>query len=121
VDDGDPVARDVRVGVALARHAVRGPAGVRDAQLSVGGALVERIAQLLHLAHGAQAAHVAAAVQHRDAGRIVAAVFEALQALDQDGDDVAVSDRTDDTAHVDLPWSPGPCRRLRPSGPADES
>ena len=32
VDDREAVARDVRMRVALARHAVRGPAGVRDAE-----------------------------------------------------------------------------------------
>jgi len=35
VDDRDAVPGDVRVGVALARHAVRGPAGVRDAEAAV--------------------------------------------------------------------------------------
>ena len=39
----------------------------------------------------------------RDTAGVVAAVFEPLQALDEDGDDVAVRDRGDDAAHgVDL-------------------
>ena len=41
----------------------------------------------------------AAAVQHGDAGRVVAAVLEAAQAFDQDGNDVAISDGADDSAH----------------------
>ena len=35
VHERDAVARDVRMGVALARHAVRGPARVRDAEVPV--------------------------------------------------------------------------------------
>ncbi len=117
VHDGDAVARDVRVGIALARHAVGRPAGVRDAELAVHRALVERVAQFLHLADGAQPAHLLATVQHGDAGGVVAAVLEALQPLDQDGDDVAVSDRTDDAAHGDLPWSPAPGPACAPARP----
>ena len=49
-----PSLRDVRVRVALARHAVRGPARVRDAEVAVRGICVERVLQLLHLADGAQ-------------------------------------------------------------------
>ena len=54
VDDRDAVARDVRVGVALARHAVRRPARVRDAEVAVRGVGVERVLELAHLADGAQ-------------------------------------------------------------------
>ena len=100
VHDRDAVARDVRVGVALVRHAVRRPARVRDAEVAgsrVGG---QRLGQLRDLADRAQARDLGAAVQHGDAGRVIAAVFEALQALDQDRDDVPVSDRSDDSAHV---------------------
>ena len=35
VDDGETVVRDMRMRVALGRHAVRGPARVRDAHLAV--------------------------------------------------------------------------------------
>jgi len=36
---------------------------------------------------------------HRDAAGIVAAVFKPLEALDKDGDDVALRHCTDDAAH----------------------
>jgi len=55
-----------------------------------------------HAADGAQAMH--APVMDGEAGRVVAAVFELAQAFDQDGDDVAVSDRGDDAAHVISSW-----------------
>ena len=85
----------VRVGLGDA--AVRGPAGVGDADdagevLGLDGAF--------HLGHAADAAHAPdAAVQHGDAGGVVAAVLEAFQALRQDGDDVALRDGADDSTH----------------------
>ncbi len=54
--------------------------------------------QLGH-ARGAARAPQAAALVHRDAAGVVAAVFEPLQALDQDRNDVARADRADDAAH----------------------
>jgi len=36
---------------------------------------------------------------HRHAARVVAAVFEALEALDQDRNDVPGADGADDSAH----------------------
>ncbi len=100
VDDGEAVVRDVRMRVALGRHAVRRPARVRDAELAVGRIRVDRVLQHLHLADGAQALEFGGAVQYGDAGGVVAAVFEPAQSLHQDGDDVALSDRSDDSAHL---------------------
>jgi hypothetical protein len=54
----------------------------------------------LHLRHAPHAAHAPdAAVEHRDAGGVIAAVLEALQALGEDGHDIPVGDRSDDSAH----------------------
>jgi len=100
VDDRDAVLGDVRVRIPLARHAVRGPAGVRDPETAVGRVCVECILQLADLAHRAQALDVVRAVQHGDAGRVVPAILEASQALDQDGDDVTVGDGSNDSAHA---------------------
>ena len=99
VDDRDAVARDVRMRVALGGHAVRRPARVRDAEMAGNRGLVERVLQHLHFADGAQAADLAASVEDGDAGRVVTAVFQAAQAFDQDGNDVSISDRADDSAH----------------------
>jgi hypothetical protein len=41
-------------------------------------------------------------VDQRQAGRIVATVFELAQAFEQDGDDVAVGDRGNDATHDQL-------------------
>ena len=116
VDDGDAVAGDVRVRVALARHAVRRPARVRDPETAVGRIELQRVLQLAHLAHGAQALHLAGAVQDGDAGRVVSAVFEPSQAVDEDRDDVAVSDRSDDSAHAAFLVSGGPNCSTRGAG-----
>ncbi len=83
--------------IGLGDAAVRGPAGVGDAD-DAGEVLGPRGA--FHLGHAADAAHAPdAAVQHRDAGRVIAAVLEALQALREEGDDVALRDGADDSAH----------------------
>ena len=58
-----------------------------------------RFLQHSDLADGAQAAQVPGGIEDRDAGGVVAAVFEAPQAFDQNGNDVSISDRADDSAH----------------------
>jgi hypothetical protein len=100
VNDGEAVVRDVRVGIALRGHAVRRPARVRDAHLAVGRVRVDRVLEHLHLADGAQPLEVRRAIEHRDAGGVVAAILEPAQAFHQDRDDVALSDGSDDAAHL---------------------
>ena len=101
VDDGQAIVRDVRVCVALGRHAVRGPARVRDADLAVRGIRLDGFLEHLDLADGAQPLELRGAIQHGDAGGVVATVFEPAQSLHEDGDDVALSDGSDDSAHLD--------------------
>src|SRR3546814_7170036 len=87
--------------VELGDAAVGGPAGVADAQVGVealgaGGRL--------HFGDAAGTAHATDVaplplVDHGDAGRVVAAVFEALETFDEDGNHIAIRDRADDAAH----------------------
>ena len=100
VHDGQAVAGDVRMGVALARHAMRGPARVGDAHGSVNGRLIQRLLQHLHLAQGAQAGQVPGAVEHGEAGRVVAPVLQAPQAFHQHRDDISPGDGPNDSAHM---------------------
>src|ERR1700741_728204 len=86
--------------VAFGGHAVRRPARVRDADLAVRRARVDRVLQHLHLADGAQALEPGRAVQDRDAGGVVAAIFEPAQSFHQDRDDVPLSNGSDDAAHL---------------------
>ena len=99
VDDRKPVAGDMRMGIPLARHAVCGPARVCNTDVAVRRRLLEGFLQHFHLADGSQALQVLRAIQHRDAGRVIAAIFEPAQTFHQDGDDIAFGDRSDDSAH----------------------
>jgi hypothetical protein len=101
VHDRD-VARDVRVGVPVARATVGGPAGVADAggtrepaparrrelRLEVG-----ELALLLLDPGGARA------VEDGDTSRVVAAVLHPPQGLDDDREGGPVPDISDDSAH----------------------
>ena len=69
-------ARHVRVCVALARHAVRGPTRVCDADPAVERRTVERILQRLHFANHAYARQVIGIVHDGHAGRVIAAILE---------------------------------------------
>src|SRR5207248_11541316 len=73
------------------------PARVSDADRAVQVLLAGELLELCDAAAGAQALH--AAVDDGDAGGVVAAVLEALQALEQDRHDVAVGYGSDDSAH----------------------
>ncbi len=102
MDDRDAAGRvAMRMGVAVARFAMRRPAGMGDA----GRAAEARRQDLLEFAHPALAFGQAqlAAAGDGDAGRIIAAIFEPMQSLDQDRRRVALADVTDDAAHG---WSP---------------
>ena len=102
VVDHDDAAGAVamRMGILFGGAAVRGPAGVADAE----GA-VERDARAALLPGWPacrergrlRAGRVGTA--HGDAGRVVAAVLEAPQTFDDDWNDLLAADVTDDSAH----------------------
>ena len=96
-----PVA--MRVGVLVARLAMRRPARMRDARRTL-EAVRQQLFQLANpaLALGqAQLAHMG----DRDSGRVVAAIFEPVQPLHQDRRRVALADIADDAAHARSPLS----------------
>jgi hypothetical protein len=82
VDDDDAArAVGVRMRVGLGRAAVGCPAGVTDARRAAGGGVSQPREEVRELAGTAQ--HRKGPVGERgDPGRVVAAVFESLQALD---------------------------------------
>ena len=98
VDDRKTIVGDVRVRVALTRNPVCRPARVGDADMGIEGLPVERRLELGDLALPPLPAHDAI-VEDREAGRVVTAVFQAPQALHQDGHDVALGDGSYDSAH----------------------
>ncbi len=89
----------VRMGVALARLAMGRPAGVADAGPALQRLLGEQAFQVAQLALGAAALDMA--VLHRgDAGRVIAAIFEAPQRIDEAVGDRRFSQDSNDSAHV---------------------
>ena len=92
------IAGEMRVCIALGGRAVRCPARVRDARLAA-DVLGARLRRELGDASGRTHALQAGAVHHRDARRVVAAILEAPQSLDQDRNDVAPRGGADDAAH----------------------
>ncbi|MNE37016.1 hypothetical protein D3C80_1308540 [compost metagenome] len=98
VDQAD-AAGLVRVGVGGRGGAVGGPAGVADADGPGQGFGGQDGLQFADLALGA-AALDAAVDDGGDAGGIIAAVFQPLQAVDQTGNDGACARDADDAAHM---------------------
>ncbi len=85
VDQGEAARLvEVRVGVFIDGPAVRGPARVADADAARRGLFLEQIGEGLD-ASGAFAALELAAVDGRDPGGVVAAVFQPPQPVEQDG------------------------------------
>src|SRR5213594_1875726 len=98
--DRDPPALvEVRMGVLVRRRAMRGPAGVADAEWTGGGLRLEHPAEafvdfpflLARLEFGT--------VQHAHPGAVVTAVFEPAQSLEQDGGRLLFADVAYNAAH----------------------
>src|SRR3990167_9898333 len=94
------LARRVRMRIHFAGHAVRGPARMRDAAETIQAGLFLQGVQVADLALRAQAFD-AMVGEHRDTGRVIAPIFQGLQAGDQVVDDGALGADADDSAHGD--------------------
>ena len=91
----------MRVGVGLDRLAVGRPAGVADAGRAHQRLGLQLQLEIAQLAFGAAAAEMAV-VDGGDAGRIVAAIFEPLQRVDQLLSDRPLAEDANDAAHRPL-------------------
>src|SRR6516164_5426012 len=80
------------MGIGLGRQAVRRPAGVPDPDPSLHGLGVEALGEIVELAFGASAFD-APVDEHRNPGRIIAAVFEEARGHP------LLGDNADDAAH----------------------
>jgi hypothetical protein len=88
----------MRMRVVNDRRAMRRPARVGNARAvleAFGGDAGRQLGDPRRAAGASQSAPL----MDRDAARVVAAVFEPTQALDEDRDDVARTDGRDDSAH----------------------
>ncbi len=110
VDHRDPVGR-VGMGIDLVRAAVGRPAGVADADGARQRLLREPYLEIAELTLGA-AAGEAAAFERRHTCRVVAAVFQALQSIDDARRDRRLTEDSDDSAHEANP-SFKPCSSRR--------
>ena len=84
---------------------MRGPAGVGDAGRTLQMLGIDLRLQLGHARRAACAVQTTRGVVahagfvHRHAAGVITTVFKALKALDEDGNDVAMGNRADDTSH----------------------
>ena len=112
VDEDDPLAvgglGGVGVCVLLGDLAVGGPAGVGDAGPAVAGLWVSGLIRQ-HLFEDADASDAACDADaggrlHRDSRRVVAAIFQPLEPLNQEGRSFVWSDVSDNATHTQFPF-----------------
>jgi hypothetical protein len=96
-DDEGSGAVAVGVGVLFGGPAVGGPAGVADAEGAVYGGVGDDGFEVAELAGGSAQEQAFGASGYGDAGGVVAAVFEAAETFNDDGDDGLGADVTNDS------------------------
>ena len=89
----------MRMGVLFRGAAVSGPAGVANAEGAFDGGVGDGDFEVAEFAGGSAEGEAFGATGYGDAGGVVAAVFEAAEAFNDDGDDRLGSDVTDDSTH----------------------
>ena len=98
-DDEGAGAVAVGVGVLFGGAAVRGPASVADAEGAVDGRFGDDVFEVAEFAGGAAQGEAFGPTSYGDAGGVVAAILEAAQAFNDDGDDWLRSDISDNSTH----------------------
>ena len=93
------------MGVAVVGGAMRRPARVADAVAAGGGLVAQEFGEIGDAA-GAFAQMQVRPGQGGEPGAVVAAIFQAAQALDEDGFRFSLSDIADDAAHAYSSLSP---------------
>src|SRR5262245_51668937 len=86
------------MGVADRRSAMRRPSGVRDADRPTERLLAQLPGEIVELPFGA-ATNELTMIDRADAGTVVAAIFEPLQAVIEPLGYLALADNSDDSAH----------------------
>ncbi len=90
--------RDVGMGIVDRRRAVRRPAGVRDTGVAVQLCSGQLARQIVQLAFGSATFELS--IMHgADAGRVITAIFQALQAVEQALSHDLATDDPDNSAH----------------------
>ena len=91
VMDDDDLAGAVamRMRVFFGGTAVRGPARMADAVRALHGRLPDDLFEIVQFARGAADLHLAVVSDHGDAGRVIAAIFQPPQAVEDEGNDLS--------------------------------
>src|SRR3954471_15373121 len=97
MNDSKAIVAHVRMRVSFRRDAMGGPASVSDANIAMHSGLCRHFGKRGNPAGTAQA--MQPAVDYRDTGGIVTAVFQLAQSLQQDRHYVSPSDGANDSAH----------------------
>ena len=104
---------DVRMGIVDRRRAMRRPARMGDADIAVQRFRGEHAREIVELALGTAAIELAA-LNRADAGHVIAAIFEALQTVEQALRHRFATDDPDNSAHVTAcPSSPARAAEAR--------
>ena len=98
-DDKGSGAVAVGVSVLFGGPAVGGPPGVADAEGAFDGGVSDGDFEVAEFSRGSAESEAFGAAGYCDAGGVVAAVFEAAEAFNDDGDDGLGPDITDDSTH----------------------
>src|SRR5262249_28456075 len=108
-------ARNMRMRVLLGRHAMRSPARVRDSDVTAQSPFSGELGEPGDAPLAAQP--LQGAVDYRDTGRVIAAILEPAQSLEQDRNYIALRYRTNDSTHRSLSGSRALRRSVGVLGP----
>ena len=98
--DDVAVAIAMRMGILFGGPSVRRPARVADAVGAFHRVQPQNLFEVAQLALRPPHAQAVALFEHRDPGRVVAAVFQPLQPIQDDGNCLLISDVANDSTHV---------------------
>jgi hypothetical protein len=99
VNDRNAITGHVGVSIGLGDAAVRRPAGVRHAQKAAQRIGPELVFEFGHLADRLAEPDGLVAAENGDARRVIAAILEAPETLDQYWNDISFGDCADDSTH----------------------
>ena len=108
VNDGDPIAGQVRVRIRVGDATVCCPAGMGNPKPSLERLRFQFLVELGDLANGLAEADGLIVLLNGDAGRVIATILEASQPLDEYGNDVAFANGAYDSTHLSA-YSFGKC------------
>src|SRR5581483_1752205 len=97
------------MGVLFGGPPMRRPARVADAIRPIERLQTNRLFQIAQLAFGAANHQGALLINHGDARRVVAAIFQLAKPVENHSDDLLITNVTDNTTHFWLPSSLKKC------------